>query len=228
MWIWINKNNCDKIFQILLILLYACAIMKKTPPNTSENETIFPVFLCGMRKMDDRNRRLDRIARLYYHEIFLYCRGRMDLEEDAYDLTQEIFLALIARIATIHQDRVRKWLYATANHKVADFYRLRQRLRGGMETVSWEEYHSDAELLRIELAEECDERDIMRMERLIMAALSEEETRLLRERCREKLDYRALSALYGVGEPAMRKRVSRLKKKIRNLIVSMRETFPEE
>lgn len=45
-----------------------------------------------METLDDA---LGRIAELYYDEIFKFCYRRVNNQDEAYDITQDTFLALI-------------------------------------------------------------------------------------------------------------------------------------
>ena len=77
-----------------------------------------------METLDDA---LGRIAELYYDEIFKFCFRRVNNQDEAYDITQDTFLALIDSYKKIEPEKVRKWLYETAKNKIADHYRTKNK-----------------------------------------------------------------------------------------------------
>ena len=58
--------------------------------------------------MNDSARQLEIITEQYYDEIYKYCRRRVDADDAAYDITQNVFLALSERFTSIDKIKVRK------------------------------------------------------------------------------------------------------------------------
>lgn len=158
---------------------------------------------------------LDEIISQHYDEIFSYCRMRINSNEDVYDITQEIFLALIAQYNTVDCAKVRKWLYCVAHNHVVDYYKLnkkRQDLIDRLEVSydAYDELFSDFDDL--------SDKDVAKYRAAILGQLTENEQILYREIYREHKSYSELSEQYQVSEATLRKRVSRLCYKIRSLV----------
>jgi RNA polymerase sigma-70 factor, ECF subfamily len=68
-----------------------------------------------------------RLARLYGPLVYRWCRRRGLQDSDAEDVVQEVFRAVIARIADFHRDRpgdsFRGWLWAITRNKLGDWIR---------------------------------------------------------------------------------------------------------
>ncbi|MHB1151826.1 MAG: RNA polymerase sigma factor [Eubacteriales bacterium] len=165
--------------------------------------------------MDNSNNNLstDEVASRYYDEIFNYCRRRVRSGEDAYDLTQSVFLALSERYNTIDIRCVRKWLYNVAHHKIADYY---------IKNKTEKEYLTDADPALHEacfdFTEEYTDTEIEKYSLAILSGLNEKEQKLYNEVYCQKLLYPALAKKYNISEACLRKRISRLKYKITHLI----------
>ena len=79
-----------------------------------------------IRKVKSRDRRAaDKLIQRYYNEIYVYVFRRTCDKEQAMDLTQEIFLAMLHSIGRYDPDKAsfRTWLYRIASHKVIDWFR---------------------------------------------------------------------------------------------------------
>ena len=67
----------------------------------------------------------DLLVRNYYREIYVYVFRQLGNKEDAMDLTQDIFIAVLQSIDRFDSAKstFRTWLYGIATHKVIDFRR---------------------------------------------------------------------------------------------------------
>lgn len=77
--------------------------------------------------MSEVAKELETVTEQYYSEIYKYCRRRVNTDDTAFDITQNVFLALSERYLSIDRVSIRKWLYETARHKIADYYRELQK-----------------------------------------------------------------------------------------------------
>ena len=78
----------------------------------------------------------DSLIRLYYDEIYIFVVKQTGDSEQAYDLTQEIFISMLHSIGS-YQEKIssfRTWLYRIATNKVIDF-----RRKTAVDTISLEE-----------------------------------------------------------------------------------------
>lgn len=165
--------------------------------------------------MDGSNKNLspDEIASRNYDEIFKYCRRRVRSDEDAYDLTQSVFLALSEQYNTIDICRVRKWLYNVAHNKIADYY---------IKNKTDKEYLTDVDPaspdIYFNITDDYTDAEIEKYSLAIISSLNEKEKTLYDEVYRQKLLYPALAKKYNISEACLRKRISRIKYKITHLI----------
>ena len=61
--------------------------------------------------IENKQLQLDEVATKYYDEIFAYIKRRVRTTEDAYDLTQDVFLIYTQTSEKINAEKIRKWLY---------------------------------------------------------------------------------------------------------------------
>lgn len=75
----------------------------------------------AIQKKGDRQA-ADRLIRAYYDEIYRFVFRQTGQKEDAMDLTQEIFLAVLGALPAFDPRRAsfRTWLYRIAANKVID------------------------------------------------------------------------------------------------------------
>lgn len=70
---------------------------------------------------------LEFLVRRWYSKIFGYVLKTLENEQDAYDITQEVFLAVLQNIKTIYPwSRFRSWIFTIAHNKCMDYFRLRR------------------------------------------------------------------------------------------------------
>src|SRR5579883_1140839 len=77
-----------------------------------------------------------QIYQRYLPRVYHYVRARLDGEEDAADLTQQVFLQALAALPGYQPRGVpfAAWLFQIARHAVSDFYRRRTTV------VSWDSF----------------------------------------------------------------------------------------
>jgi len=153
-----------------------------------------------METLDDK---LNKIAELYYDEIFKFCLRRMQNEHEAYDVTQDVFLALVDSYSKINPEKVRKWLYETAKNKIADYFRIKKkRLEYEQDTHDKGGYTLDDTI---------SEEHIEQLRQTIISELSKEELELYKDYFIKDMSYKELCEKYNVKKDVMYKRISRLK-----------------
>lgn len=78
----------------------------------------------------------DALVRKYYDDIFAFVYRQVGNREDALDLTQECFIAMLRSLSSYNQKKAgfRTWLYHIAAHKVID-----ERRKGKMVIIPLEE-----------------------------------------------------------------------------------------
>ena len=74
------------------------------------------------------------LFRDHYQAINAFCLRRLE-DEDADDVTAEVFITTWDRLADVDSDDVRAWLYAVARNKVAHRWRANGRRGAAMARV---------------------------------------------------------------------------------------------
>lgn len=168
--------------------------------------------------MKIKRTQLDNIISQYYDEIVAYFCMRVNSEDDAYDLTQDVFFALVEQFQTINDYKVRAWLYSVAHNILVDYYKANKRANTTLVEL---EFAADAYTELISSFDTLSEREVDQHRITIISQLAEKEQILYREIYHQKKGYTELSKQYQVSEATMRKRVSRLSHKIRGMIKSI-------
>ena len=168
--------------------------------------------------MKDTAHELKIISEQYYDEIYKYCRRRVRNDDIAYDLTQDVFVALSESIASIEKTGIRKWLYSTAGHKIADYYREIEKIKAYLTDTPLDNLDTDPDALVYDPFAEMNPAEIEKTAQKILEDLLPADKALYYERYVLKLGYKELSQKYAVSETNMRKRVSRLHGKITKIV----------
>ena len=159
---------------------------------------------------------LNQIAVDFYDAIYKYCHQRVRNDHDAYDLTQDVFLALSQSYERIEYSSCRQWLYQTAHNMVVDYYKSIRR--DNERVVSIEATTKDSLSFNVDFLEQITTDDTASHMDVVLSHLRSKEKRLYEEVYVKKKDYHDLAKEYGISETTLRKRVSRLGRKIRKLI----------
>ncbi len=155
---------------------------------------------------------MTRYQRQIYNLMYRYCRN----EEDAADLTQEAFVRAFTRL---HQYRTGQrffsWLYSLAVNLARDWYRKsrkRQALQSELITNS-------PELGTGSLQEEKMEQDQEILQVMQALDLLPDKTReIVILRYRHELSIKEVAKVFGLGESAVKMRLSRAIQQLRNIM----------
>lgn len=75
---------------------------------------------------------LDQLVRRWYPQIYGYVFKLVAHEQDAYDITQDVFVAMLQNIHTFYPWRkFQSWLFTIAHNKCMDYFRLQKRVISG-------------------------------------------------------------------------------------------------
>lgn len=159
-----------------------------------------------METLDDT---LNKIAELYYDEIFKFCLRRMQNENEAYDVTQDVFLALIDSYSKINPEKVRKWLYETTKNKIADYFWIKKKKIEYEQKSLGEGVYS--------LYDTISGEHIEHLKQTIISELSKEELELYKNHFIKNMNYEELCEKYNVKKDVMYKRISRLKSLLKEI-----------
>ena len=151
----------------------------------------------------------DSLVRAYYREIYVYIYRQLGSKEDAMDLTQDIFIAVLQSIDRFDSARgsFRTWLYGIATHKVIDFRRR--------EKPAW------LSLDEAEIPDETDPLEMLRDAELIrqiedyVSGADETAQMIFRLRLFNEKSFREIAEITGLPEATVKTKYYRLQKKIR-------------
>ncbi len=147
----------------------------------------------------------------YHAQIFRYFRARQISEEDAADLTQQVFAQAWAHQTDYHPERgsPAAWIFGIARNLTADFFRHAYPL------VSWEalpdQFPAGTTPEEIALC-----RESLAFVRSLVTALPAEEQELLALRFSGELTHAEIATLLGKSEAATKKRIARLLQRLQD------------
>ncbi|WP_456385234.1 RNA polymerase sigma factor [Desulfolithobacter sp.] len=153
-----------------------------------------------------------RYQRQIYNLMYRYCRN----DDDAADLTQEAFVRAFTRL---HQyctgQRFFSWLYSLAVNLARDWYRKsrnRQALRRDLMTNSAPLDTGSSQQEKMEQDQE--------MEQLVAALdlLPEKTREIVILRYHHELPIKEVAKIFGLGESAVKMRLSRAMQQLRNIM----------
>lgn len=159
----------------------------------------------------------DQLYRRYLARVYRYLRAQLESDEDAADLTQQVFLQAFHALPGYEQRGLpfAAWLFQIARHAVTDSHRRRVAL-------SW-----DALPVTLEVAgdEQDPERIALRRERLarlwmLLAKLDAGQRELLALRFAAGLSSSQIAAVVGKSPAAVKKQLTRI-------IASLKEQYHE-
>ena len=154
---------------------------------------------------------IDHIIDEYYDEIYKYVYNHIDRKDLARDLTHEVFLALCEKDDCETVENIHIWLLSVAKKRIALYFRKNYHnksyetvnaLDEAMLTVSYDPFseYSDEEL------------DVIKQE--VLSSLGDSESALYYAVYENNIDYRSIAKDQNVSETTLRKRISRMRRKI--------------
>ncbi len=161
----------------------------------------------------------DQLYQRYLARVYWYLRARSESDEDAADLTQQVFLQVFHALPGYQQRGLpfAAWLFQIARHVVADKYRRHRA------TLSW-----DALPVTLEAAgdEQDPESVALQQERLahlrmLLAKLDAGKRELLALRFAAGLSSSQIAAVLGKSPAAVKKQLTRI-------IASLKEQYHEQ
>lgn len=161
------------------------------------------------------NEKLDEITQKYYLTIYKYCLRRTKNKHDALDITQNVFLILLEKYENEEILDIERWLMSVAKKRIYRYFRDMYKTRSIFIDNELEENIKTASYNPFE---EYTEKEIKQMIVEINSSLDEQEQKLYEAAFVKKVDYTEIAAQLNISPPALRKRISRLKKKIKDMI----------
>ena len=119
-------------------------ISSEKTTNKYERRLIRKIKLFGSSKD------ADTLVRIYYDEIYYFVVRQINDRDEAYDMTQDIFISMLRSIGSYNEKLAsfRTWLYRIAANKVIDFRRRSIRRTVSLDNI----YDADTFLSYINLS----------------------------------------------------------------------------
>lgn len=160
--------------------------------------------------------RATEIANLYYNDIYHLCLSRLKKEENAADVTQEVFLFFQEKYNELEDDYIKAWLYKVADNKIKEQFRAiakreKELIYG---TVFGSQTSTDI-LYEMEEDNKVTPEELEQKKKSILSSLSEKELELFEMVYTKQMEYKELAKAFNVSEHAVRARVYRLRLKIK-------------
>ena len=154
---------------------------------------------------------MDHIIDEYYDRIYKYVYNHIDHKDLARDLTQEVFLALCEKEDRETIEDIQLWLYSVAKNRIALHFRQNYKnkpyetvnaLDEAMLTMSYDPFseYSDEEIEFVKQA--------------VLSSLTDSESALYHAVYESNMNYHSIAEEQNISEVTLRKRSSRIKKKI--------------
>jgi RNA polymerase sigma-70 factor (ECF subfamily) len=141
----------------------------------------------------------------YHRRVYRYFYAHLKNDDDAADLTQQVFFQVWLRLSTYQPARgsFATWLFSIAHHRLIDFLRTRRL------SVSWETLYEIA-ITDLSPEEIVVSGEAIAQVRKLLDALSPFERELLALRFAARLSLGEIALIIGKSEEATKKRLSRL------------------
>lgn len=154
----------------------------------------------------------DCLVRAYYDEIYRFVYRQVGNKEDAMDLTQNIFVAVLRALPGYQKGRAgfRTWLYAVANNKIVDARRKVCPVQLLAEPFAESEPRADDDF-----ASRIQDRMLLAQIETYVSGQAMEQQKVFRLRVYAGLSFPEIADILGEREEAVKARYYRLIHKIR-------------
>lgn len=151
----------------------------------------------------------ENLYKQYHMRVYRYFRAHLEHEEDAADLTQQVFFQVWLRQSTYQSDRgsFATWLFSIAHHRLVDFFRAVHS------SESWESLYEIA-ITDLNPEEIIISAEIIARVKTLLDALSRFERELLALRFAARLSFAEIALIIGKSEEATKKQFSRLLRRL--------------
>ena len=160
--------------------------------------------------------RATEIANLYYNDIYHLCLSSLKKEENAADVTQEVFLFFQEKYNELEDDYIKAWLYKVANNKIKEQFRaIAKREKELIYGAVFGSQTSTDILYEMEEDNKVTQEELEENKKSIISSLSEKELELFEMVYTKHMEYKELAKVLNVSEGAVRTRVYRLNLKLK-------------
>lgn len=166
--------------------------------------------------------RANEIAGLYYDDVYRLCLSRLRNEEDAADVTQEVFMFFQEHYEELSDNNIKSWLYSVANYKIKEEFRAVAKREKELIYGTFFNKKSSADLVyEMQLDNNVSAKEINEMKNTILSSLSEKELSLFEMVYTKHMEYSEMAKSLNISEGAARIRVCRLKAKLKERVSFM-------
>lgn len=160
--------------------------------------------------------RATEIANLYYNDIYHLCLSRLKKEENAADVTQEVFLFFQEKYEGLEDEYIKAWLYKVADNKIKEQFRaIAKREKELIYGTVFGSHTSTDILYEMEEDNKVTPEELEEKKKSIFSSLSEKELELFEMVYTKHMEYKELAKAFDISEHAVRARVYRLRLKIK-------------
>ncbi len=160
--------------------------------------------------------RATEIADLYYDDVYRLCFSRLKKEEEAADVTQDVFLFFQEKYNELDDEYIRAWLYAVANNKIKEQFRVIAKREKELIFGTVFGSHTSTDILyEMEEDNKVTPEELEEKKKSILSSLSEKELELFEMVYTKHMEYKELAKAFNISEHAVRARVYRLRLKIK-------------
>lgn len=155
----------------------------------------------------------------YYSDIYCFCLSFLKNEEDAQDITQEVFLLLGQKAKELEDTNIRAWLYSTAKNKIMETCREKV-IRSKYISIEEKGYaiEDPKSLDFLEVSGEVSDEAVFGAKDRLLLKLTPEERALYESIYEKKRERREVAQELRISERAVNMRVFRLKRKIEKYV----------
>lgn len=122
---------------------------------------------------------IDKFVSANYKSIFKFCLNRLNyIEQDAYEVTNNVFLVLCLKWESINKNNLEGWLYKTAKNKIYEYLRENYKQLSNINDI---DNYEDSIDVSYNMESIISEEDIDKYKTDILKKLKPEEYRLFND-----------------------------------------------
>lgn len=160
--------------------------------------------------------RAAEVANLYYDDVYRLCLSRLKKEENAADVTQDVFLFFQEKYNELEDDHIKAWLYKVADNKIKEQFRVIAKQEKELIFGAVFGSHTSTDILyEMEEDNKITPEEIEEKKKSILSSLTEKELELFETVYTKHMEYKELAKAFDISEHAVRARVYRLRLKIK-------------
>ncbi len=159
--------------------------------------------------------RAAEIAVLFYDDIYRFSLSRLKNEDNASDVTHEVFLLFQEQYSGLEDDNIRAWLYAVADNKIKEKFReIARHEKERLLSIFTGETSTEI-IFEMEEDNKITDEEIEKKKKSILDSLNDKELRLFELVYTKHMEYEELAKALDISENNARVRVHRLRAKIK-------------